>query len=122
MRHSPGRIKLHHSDFILKGFSVVLCASSVSSVFHKELNVPETHDPALRFVEEPYHVNDVENMLLRFRERGYVVLPRVFERESVDAFREQAEAALVKNDAGRWVMPARRASARCSPARSPTRP
>ena len=67
--------------------------------------MPDPIEPALRFAESPYHLNDIGNMLLRFRERGYVVLPGVFERGSVDAFREQVEAALVKTENGRWIMP-----------------
>ncbi|MBW3624646.1 MAG: hypothetical protein KY468_14670, partial [Armatimonadetes bacterium] len=63
-------------------------------------------EPALRCVEDPYHINDVENMLLRFREQGYVVLRNVFERESVDAFREQVEAAVKRTESGRPVLPA----------------
>jgi hypothetical protein len=62
-------------------------------------------DSALRFTESLYHPNDLNNLLLQFRERGYVTLRNVFERESVDAFREEVEAALVETGEGRILLP-----------------
>ena len=56
--------------------------------------------PALRFREDPYDPNRLNNLLLQFRARGYVVLPDLFERESVDPFLEEV-LAMVKPDAGR---------------------
>ena len=43
---------------------------------------------ALRFNEQPYNFNEGGNILAQFRGRGWAVLRNVFDRESVDAFRE----------------------------------
>ena len=40
--------------------------------------------PTLEFVEEPYRPNQLANLLAQFRAKGFVVLPNVFERNSVD--------------------------------------
>lgn len=64
-----------------------------------------TSDTPLQFEESPYHISDVNNMLLRFRELGYVVLRNVFRRDSVDAFREAVEAAVIQEN-GRHLLPA----------------
>lgn len=61
--------------------------------------------PSLRFVEKPYDSNRLHNYLLRFRARGFVVLPDVFERDSVDAFLEEVKSALGKNESGDWHLP-----------------
>lgn len=50
--------------------------------------------PALRFVEEPYHFNDIGNMLQLFRDQGFVVLEEVFKPDTVDAYREQLYALI----------------------------
>jgi ectoine hydroxylase-related dioxygenase (phytanoyl-CoA dioxygenase family) len=55
--------------------------------------------PALKFSNHSVHPNDEGNVLLQFRERGYAVLENVFQRDSVDAFREQILSASRKNDA-----------------------
>ena len=60
---------------------------------------------SLKFVETPYPSNHLGNLLARFRTKGYVVLPNVFERESVDNFRQEVEAAIVKNQDGRFELP-----------------
>ena len=58
-------------------------------------------EPSLKFVEEPYPLRHLGNLLAQFRAKGFVVLPNVFERESVDDFRQEVEAAVVKNQGGR---------------------
>ncbi len=61
--------------------------------------------PALRFREEPYDLNRLNNLLLQFRVKGYVVLPDLFERDSVDPFLAEVQAAIKQNEQGRWFMP-----------------
>lgn len=61
--------------------------------------------PALGFREDPYDPNRLNNLLLQFRARGYVVLPDLFERESVDPFLEEVLAMVKQDDKGRWQMP-----------------
>lgn len=46
-------------------------------------------EPALRFVEEPYSEETVQTMVRDFQEKGYAILPDVFERGSVDSFVDQ---------------------------------
>ena len=41
-------------------------------------------EPSLKFVEKPYPPSHLGNLLAKFRAKGFVVLPNVFERESVD--------------------------------------
>jgi hypothetical protein len=62
-------------------------------------------ESSLRFNADPYHVNMVETYLLDFREQGFVTLPGMFTPESVDAFRAEVEALLVKTPEGRWTLP-----------------
>lgn len=62
-------------------------------------------DVALRCVPNPYDQNTVGNLLIRYQAQGFVVAPSVFERDSVDAYREQIEAALVPDANGRLMMP-----------------
>ena len=62
-------------------------------------------EPSLKFVEEPYPLRHLVNLLAQFRAKGFVVLPNVFERESVDGFRQEVEAAVVKNQGGRLELP-----------------
>jgi len=45
--------------------------------------------PALKFVDQPYDKETVEKVLSDFREKGYAVLPGVFERSTVDDFVSQ---------------------------------
>ena len=54
--------------------------------------------PALNFVETPFHPNDEGNILLQFRERGFVRVENVFERDSVDPFLAQIQAIVRKTD------------------------
>ena len=61
--------------------------------------------PTLEFVEEPYRPNQLVNLLAQFRAKGFVVLPNMFEQNSVDAFREEVEAAVEKNEEGRFELP-----------------
>lgn len=60
--------------------------------------------PALKFVEEPYDDATANGILRQFRERGWALLPDLFERDSVEPFVEQIHAAkrLVGNE---WRMP-----------------
>ena len=51
-------------------------------------------EPALRFVENPYDLNTVGNLLMMYRAQGFVVVPSVFVRDSVDDYREQVEQTL----------------------------
>ena len=62
-------------------------------------------EPSLKFVEEPYPLRHLGNLLAQFRAKGFVVLPNVFERDSVDGFRQEVEAAVVKNPGGRLELP-----------------
>ena len=57
-------------------------------------------EPALKFNEIPFHPNESGNMLLQFRERGYAIVPHVFEPDSVDPFRAQIESLVVRDEAG----------------------
>ena len=63
------------------------------------------HDTPLRFNEGLYHPNDLGNLLAEFRDRGYVVLRNVFERETVDAFRAAVEDAVVEGNDGDCHLP-----------------
>lgn len=60
--------------------------------------------PALEFVDELYAEDDKKEMLTEFREKGYVILPDVLKRETVDPFREQLEELAVNNGSG-WTIP-----------------
>jgi hypothetical protein len=53
-------------------------------------------EPALKFVETPYHPNDRGNILLRFRERGFATLGNVFQPETVDAYLDQIKSLVVE--------------------------
>lgn len=66
--------------------------------------MPAQH--SLKFNTQPFHDNEVENAMLRFREFGFAVIPNVFVRESVDAFDAEVRAALVRNAAGVASLPA----------------
>ena len=60
----------------------------------------------LRFVTQPYHPNQVGNLLATFREQGFAVVPDVFERESVIAYRQAVyETVLANRVNGRPAMP-----------------
>jgi len=60
---------------------------------------------ALKFVETPYHANILAGYLLEFRERGFVVMRDVFARDSVDVYRTQIEAGIVRREDGKFVLP-----------------
>jgi hypothetical protein len=62
-------------------------------------------EPALRTVENLYDLNTVGNLLMMYRAQGFVVVPSVFVRESVDSYREQVEGALTRDASGRLMMP-----------------
>ena len=61
--------------------------------------------PSLRFNETPYHWNAFGNILAEFRAKGFVILPDVFERESVDEFLEDVLKAVEQNEHSRWILP-----------------
>lgn len=52
--------------------------------------------PLLRFNPAPYHAWEHGIILSQLQERGFAVLGDVFERDSVDAFREQAWAEVAR--------------------------
>ena len=60
--------------------------------------------PAMQFVEKLYSKDKVNEMMSEFREKGYVVLPDVIKRETVDPFVEQLEK-LMFNDGLSWRLP-----------------
>lgn len=60
--------------------------------------------PVLAFVEELYTEEEQKKMLAEFRDKGYVILPDVFKRETVDPFREQLEGIVVDTGLG-WTIP-----------------
>ena len=66
---------------------------------------PDRIESKLRFVDEPYQASYAQNYLLRFQEQGYVVLPDVFERDSVDEYLAQVHAALVPGQENRLDLP-----------------
>lgn len=47
--------------------------------------------PALEFVNELYSDDEVDAMIAQFQDKGWVILPDVLKRESVDPFVEQLE-------------------------------
>ncbi len=55
------------------------------------------NEPKLLFNETPYAPDEIERMAQEFRERGYVVLPDVFERASVPDFKRQLEELMFHN-------------------------
>ena len=55
-------------------------------------------EPTLRFVDEPYEPAHVEQLEAEFRDRGFVLLPDVFERVSVAPFRAAVQKKLRKLD------------------------
>ncbi len=61
--------------------------------------------PSLKFIETPYPSSHLGNLLAQFRAKGYVVLPNVFKRESVDSFRQEVESAIVKTQDGHFELP-----------------
>ena len=52
---------------------------------------------SLKFTTQLPHINGLENLAAIFRERGFVVLRDVYERDSVDAFDAELRAALVRS-------------------------
>lgn len=53
--------------------------------------------PALEFVEELYDQDDVDKMMVEFRDKGYVILPNLIKRESVEPFKEQLEKLIYRD-------------------------
>lgn len=70
--------------------------------------------PALEFVDELYSPQELQNLTHFFREQGYVVLPDLLKRETVDCFTRQLEAIMfydgiswrLPDDAPHYVHPA----------------
>lgn len=60
----------------------------------------EKEKPALEFVEELYTKEEVDSMMTVFRDKGWVILPDVLKRESVDPFREQLEKLVINTGTG----------------------
>ena len=73
-------------------------------------------EPTLRFVEEPYEPAHVEQLEAEFRDRGFVLLPDVFERVSVAPFRAAVQKKL--RNLGTWDLPSD-AAERVLPALAP---
>jgi hypothetical protein len=53
--------------------------------------------PALEFVTDLYSDKQVDTMMQQFREKGWVILPDVLKRETVDPFVAQLEKIMVHN-------------------------
>jgi len=53
--------------------------------------------PKAKFIEELYEENQLHQMVSEFQEKGYTVLPNVFERESVKEFKAQLEEIMYFN-------------------------
>ena len=54
--------------------------------------------PELKFTEEVLHPNSRGNILAKFREKGFAVVPGVFQRDSVDGFRAQIESLVEEGE------------------------
>jgi hypothetical protein len=55
------------------------------------------NETSLIYNQNPYSKEEVDCFLEQFREKGYVVLPKVFERDSVLAFRRELESIMYFN-------------------------
>jgi hypothetical protein len=53
--------------------------------------------PQAKFIEEPYSIEEVREMVSEFQEKGYTILSNVFERESVKEFKAQLEEIMYFN-------------------------
>jgi hypothetical protein len=53
--------------------------------------------PKAAFIEELYGENEIHQMVSEFQEKGYTILPNVFERESVKEFKAQLEEIMYFN-------------------------
>lgn len=53
--------------------------------------------PKAKFIEELYSESEVKRMVEEFQEKGYTILPNVFERESVKEFKVQLEELMYFN-------------------------
>jgi len=60
--------------------------------------------PVLEFVEELYTPDEHMRMVSEFQEKGYVVLPDVLKRETVDPFREELDELIIDTGLG-WTIP-----------------
>lgn len=60
--------------------------------------------PSLQFVEELYSQDELNSMMKQFRDKGYVVLPDVLKRETVDSFNKQLESIMF-HDGLSWRIP-----------------
>ncbi len=50
---------------------------------------------SLKYNSVPFSESDVEKIILEFQDKGYAVLPKVFERESVKLFKKELEEVMV---------------------------
>ena len=53
--------------------------------------------PKAKFIEELYTETEVNQMISEFQQKGYTILPNVFERESVKVFKVQLEELMYFN-------------------------
>ena len=61
-------------------------------------------EPSLKFTTELYDPATLQALLSQFREEGYVVLPGIYQRPSLDSFFAEVTAALV-SDGVEWRVP-----------------
>lgn len=61
-------------------------------------------ETSLIFNEELYSTEQISSFTKEFRDKGYVVLPRVFERESVKVFKKELEEIMYFNG-NAWTIP-----------------
>jgi len=59
----------------------------------------------LKYNEAPWVKNTYGNNILEFRTKGFTIIKDVFEPDSVDAYREEMEKDLVKNERGYLTLP-----------------
>jgi hypothetical protein len=52
-------------------------------------------EPELKFTEELFPANYRGNILARFREKGFAVIPGAFQADTVDAYRRQIESLVI---------------------------
>jgi ectoine hydroxylase-related dioxygenase (phytanoyl-CoA dioxygenase family) len=74
---------------------------------------------SLKFVTVPYHDNILEAIAATFRERGWAVVPDVFERDSVDEFEKEIRDAIIRPTDGGWPKMPNDSSITIWPTRAP---
>ena len=68
-------------------------------------SVEDSLKTPLLYNEAPIGGNYLGNNILELRTKGFTILRNVFERDSVDAYREAVEEELLENDEGRDYLP-----------------